>query len=159
MERILRGMFVTLVVVFAVGCAPDPTLDVVEGYETINGHYDVEILEVENTCTGMEDPLDHVFEMRVLVQEERDDGSYVADMFVGGLEWYDVEVAPDGTFEGLVDWWGFELDTISGTVAPNEDGVSVIDATISLEMVGWCASLYTFRGWQLYEPNEPPDSF
>lgn len=141
---------IIFLVIFSCSCNSDIVLE--EEYETINGVYDVQVSEIENTCHAYEDPVDAWFEMRVMVQEKSEDNNYIVDLYIGGLNWKSVEVASDGYFIGVFDYYGIEIDTIEGTLTPD-----ILRATIVQDLVSICALTYYLEGYRIFETLPPPE--
>ncbi|MEA3272726.1 MAG: hypothetical protein U9P90_03610 [Patescibacteria group bacterium] len=169
----ILGVVVILVLMAFVysfcGCAPDldmPDVDDVvvedDDYETIAGVYNVHVLEIENTCDTSDDVKDRIdaqFWMTVNVQEAREDGSYLADLTLADLVWYDVEVTPTGIVEAMTDIYGIWENWIVGTLTPEELVATVTLYTLDTNGDIMCYIVYEFDGYSLFERAEPPERF
>lgn len=139
----------TVAFIFMFGCAPDPTLN--EPYETINGIYHIETVITENECVFIEE-LDRWLPLEVIVQERREDGSYLVDVYLSRVYWPDVEVAPDGTFEAYRNYYEIQFDTFSGVMDNN-----TVIGTIHQNFWQFCSVYYSVEGYKAFESMEPPE--
>lgn len=128
------------------------------GYQTIDGMWRVRIEMLKNTCDPEEQFKALKTDLFVTVQDWPEGGGYVADFFVEGLEWLDVEVGEEGNFS-IENDYGILIDTFSGNIVPGR-----VDAVFGylIEAVGaedGCDRLLNMSGYQPLEHNTPPEGF
>lgn len=158
---------VLMVVSYACGCAPDVDApdadtgdaDVAEDeFQTISGIYETHVFETEDTCDEDEEHrIDGMYWLIVNVQEYRDDGSYLANVSLSDLAWYDAEVASDGAVDAEENVYGIWTNSLVGLLTPDE-----IVATVTVTTMDWngepmCHVVYELEGYPLFERDGPPD--
>lgn len=155
-------------VVFICSCAPDIIIEEIDDnydcYPTIAGDYDVNVGLTADSCVDdadydVKEDNDLRFWLHVIVQEENDDGSYLADLYISNLSWYDVEIEAGGVFDATLDLYenNVFLNKIYGVLTPE-----YVSATIELEMnfeeLESCEVVYEFEGYPLYCRMAPPEN-
>ncbi|MEA3272727.1 MAG: hypothetical protein U9P90_03615 [Patescibacteria group bacterium] len=154
------------------GCNPDVNLPNYRNTETeepapttLSGIYEVRFYEVEDTCAVRDnkaDSIDALVWLVVTTQEQIEDDGFIVNLTVAGLEWYQVEVAPDGTMENLKTFDNGRTSHIVGTLTPDE-----VIATITLYSPNSptgevdCRATYEINGYLLFEraTNDEDDEF
>ncbi|NQU83233.1 MAG: hypothetical protein HQ536_00830 [Parcubacteria group bacterium] len=175
----MRKFLLIFVTLFAYGCGPypqlpnyrdmdtdeselDPVIILVPALvplpattpETLSGIYEVTLREIENTCSPDDEEEDIIgmqLWMTVITQNKNEDGSLSVNINLGGLAWYGVDVAPDGTFEDTETLSEEAIGDISGILTP-EDVVALITVNLSdTETDFQCRIVYEIEGNLLFE--------